>query len=174
MKNPNFLILDEPTNDLDLATLNILEEFLENFSGCLILVSHDRYFMDRLVDHLFLFESRGKIRDFNGNYTDYRESLKEEKQALKNAAAQPAAPAAKAVPVAAVSAPSRKLSFNEKRELDQLTIDISSIQRQIEQLENKLAAGKGNHADFAHWGAEIAGLKANLDQKELRWLELSE
>ncbi len=185
MKNPNFLILDEPTNDLDLATLNILEEFLENFNGCLVLVSHDRYFMDRLVDHLFIFEGAGKLKDFPGNYTDYRESLKQERANLKavapvNMATPPVkemvaekAPAS-FMPTQEAIKSSRKLSFNEKRELDQLNQEIPSLQHQIEVLENKLAAGHGTHADFAHWGAEIADLKAKLDERELRWLELME
>lgn len=178
MKNPNFLILDEPTNDLDLATLNILEEFLDNFPGCLVLVSHDRYFMDRLVDHLFIFEGEGQVRDFPGNYTDFREAQKAQRQLQKEQPQQPVAEVVKtepkAAPVKLEQAPARKLSFNEKRELEQLDREIASLQQQIATLENKLVEGAGSHADFAHWGAELAELKTQLDDKELRWLALSE
>lgn len=172
MKNPNFLILDEPTNDLDLATLNILEEFLEQFSGCLVLVSHDRYFMDRLVDHLFIFEGAGKVRDFPGNYTDYREQLKLEKNKV-----EPVVEIEKAVekPIETnkTTATSRKLSFNEKRELEQINLEMPRLQAEISRLENLLSTAQGSAEDFTQWGDQLHKLQEQLDALELRWLELS-
>jgi ATP-binding cassette subfamily F protein uup len=181
MQGPNFLILDEPTNDLDLETLNVIEEFLDEFQGCLVLVSHDRYFMDRLVDHLFVFEGEGQIRDFPGNYTDYRESLKLAKSVQKQAAAEQSAvePVVK-VKVAAPVAPKveaaakRKPSFQEKKEFEQLELRIAELHQKIEALEKQLSAGEGNAEDYARWGRELTNSREQLDAAELRWLDLSE
>src|SRR5690606_18548698 len=133
-RNPNFLVLDEPTNDLDLPTLNILEEFLQNYQGCIIIVSHDRYFMDKLVDHLFVFEGDGEVRDFPGNYSQYREWEKDQEKS-------------KAPEVVAEEKPkepenkSRKMSFKEKRELELLEKEIESLENEKKQLDAQLADG---------------------------------
>ena len=166
IQNPNFLILDEPTNDLDLITLNTLENYLDEFDGCLILVSHDRYFMDKLVEHLFVFEGDGVITDFPGNYTDFRSQLlstpakkKEEK---------------KKEVVLKVVQEKKKLSFKEKRELDQLEKDIVTLEAQKAELEGKLNASSESHEDLANWSKAINSIGNDLDEKEMRWLELSE
>ena len=186
MANPNFLILDEPTNDLDLLTLNILEEFLEAFSGCLVLVSHDRYFMDRLVDHLFVFEGKGQLRDFPGNYTDLREEQKAkeaqeraDKEAARNAeakkkAGQPFAAQSKTAKPAAASADGpRKISYKERRELAQIEQDMEQLEEQKAALIEKMNGG-GSHEELHTWGQELQQLEQNLAAKEDRWLELSE
>lgn len=169
MANPNFLILDEPTNDLDITTLNVLEDYLQNFDGCLMIVSHDRYFMDRLVDHLFVFEGGGIIRDFPGNYTDYRERegvpsaelKKEDKKARPAAAAEPEKHKA------------RKLSYNEQRELDQLEKEIPKLEKEKAELEEQM-----NHEMAYERLQEISdklqSVRNDLEEKEMRWLELSE
>jgi ATP-binding cassette subfamily F protein uup len=183
MQGPNFLILDEPTNDLDLETLNVIEEFLDEFQGCLVLVSHDRYFMDRLVDHLFVFEGEGQIRDFPGNYTDYREWLKNQKSLQKQASLASAAEAiATPKPIEKTKAPvantpavaKRKPSFQEKKEFEQLEARIAELQQKIEELEHQLSAGQGSADDYARWGRELSSSKEQLDSAEIRWLELSE
>lgn len=177
MTGPNFLILDEPTNDLDLETLNVIEEFLDEFQGCLVLVSHDRYFMDRLVDHLFVFEGEGQVRDFPGNYTDYREWLKSEKSRQKEEEADiklaVQAPAVVAAPVKPAE-PKRKPSFKEKQEYEQLEKQIAALQSEIAQLEQLLSSGNGTAEDYAQWGLTIQQKRDQLDEAELRWLELAE
>lgn len=188
IKQPNFLILDEPTNDLDIASLNVLEEFLLNFPGCLVIVSHDRYFLDRLVQHIFVFEGEGKISDFPGNYTELRE-YQDEQEAEKKASGgnanagksntthviQPvketAAPVAP-TPVAAAS-PKRKLSYKEQKEMEQLEADIAKMEEQKTVLVAKLHAG-GSHAELAQWSKQIEELTESQADKEMRWLELSE
>ncbi len=172
MNEPNFLILDEPTNDLDISSLNILEEFLLNFRGCLLIVSHDRYFLDRLVDHLFVFEGDGKIRDFPGNYTDYRLS-QSELPARESARPAPALPKDPASPPAPGSSPARKLSFREQRELEQLEKEIGEIESRKSGLIDKLNTG-GDHTELTAWATEIENLNTLLEEKEMRWLELSE
>ncbi|MCC2546665.1 ABC-F family ATP-binding cassette domain-containing protein [Hymenobacter sp. BT175] len=185
IKNPNFLILDEPTNDLDIITLNILEEFLLNFAGCLLIVSHDRYFMDALVEHVFVLEPGGTIRNFPGNYTDYREWQKENNsaeyarekaQTAKAAAgvAPAAAPKAVAPAPAAASAPKRKATFVEKKEYETLEKDIARLEDVKQQLIAKLNAGTGSHKELADWAAELKRTDADLDAKGERWLELAE
>ena len=174
MHEPNFLILDEPTNDLDITTLNVLEEFLMNFPGCLVIVSHDRYFLDRLVDHLFVFEDNGHIRDFPGNYTDYRNFLAENKEqaaaAKQTVAARPQAPSA-----TPVSAPAkRKLSFKEQREFETLESDMAKLESQKLDFVEKMNAGVGSHEDFATWAKAVERITEELEEKEMRWLELSE
>lgn len=174
IQNPNFLILDEPTNDLDLFTLNILEEFLSEFQGCLMIVSHDRYFMDRLTDHLFLFDGTGEIKDFNGNYTDYRE-WKKEQDALKRSEERAAQ---KQEEEKVVEKPKtqdqKKLSYKEKREFELLEEEMPKLEARKEELEDLLTKGEGSHDDFANWGKELDTIKEQLDEKEMRWLELSE
>lgn len=173
-RNPNFLILDEPTNDLDLPTLDILEEFLLDFQGCLIIVSHDRYFMDKLVDHLFVFEGNGVVRDFPGNYSQYREFAREEdryrQEQARDVPAVPPAAAAPAVP----KQEARKLSFKEKRELEQLEKDMPAREAEKKQLEEAMSTGSLSFEQLQQHGARIAAIVQELEDMELRWLELSE
>ncbi len=168
-RNPNFLVLDEPTNDLDLPTLRTLEEFLAHFQGCILIVSHDRYFMDRIVDHLFVFEGEGVIRDFPGNYSQYRlEKLREE--SLKEP-----------LPVKAVDTkpkndrpPSAKVTFREKHEFETLEKEIPLLEQEKAALEKQLQDGTLPFETLQEASRQIGNLMALLDQKEMRWLELSE
>ncbi|MGK7397268.1 MAG: ABC-F family ATP-binding cassette domain-containing protein [Candidatus Cyclobacteriaceae bacterium M3_2C_046] len=169
IKSPNFLILDEPTNDLDILTLNILEEYLEQFDGCLMIVSHDRYFMDRLVDHLFVFEEGQQIRDFPGNYTDFRmeqekiqKSHREQKTPIKKEV-KPTAPKNK-----------QKMSFNERREFEQLGAQIEHLEQRKQLVLEKLNTGNESHQQLTTWSLEIEAIDQELEQKMDRWLELSE
>ncbi len=173
MGKPNFLVLDEPTNDLDIDTLNVLEDFLENYEGCMLIVTHDRYFMDNLVDSLFVFEGNGNIRSFNGNYQEYLNELDEEKNKESKSKETPKAAAPKAIEVE-VQPIKKKLSYKEQRELDQLTDEIEILHQQKTILEKKLASGSSNHEDVIQWSSDFEEVKAKLDEKELRWLELSE
>jgi len=179
IKNPNFLILDEPTNDFDLATLNVLEDFLMNFGGCLIIVSHDRYFMDRLVEQLFVFEGDGYIRIFNGNYTDYREEVAEE---IKAGNAKPSVTNTTFAEVKNESSTSsnitntfsKKLSFKEKKEYEDLEKEIQQLELKKATLIEKLNSNKGSYQDLADWAAEIEKITNFAEEKSMRWLELSE
>lgn len=171
MKNPNFLILDEPTNDLDILTLQVLEDFLMEFKGCLLIVSHDRYFLDKLTEHLFVFEGDGKVRDFLGNYNEYRLQLKEEqRQALRDERNLQAENNKMAVS----AAPKRKLSFKEQTELKQLEEDIDALSKEKELLTERLSGGITNHDEIQKTSQRIEEIILSLDTKELRWLELSE
>ncbi|MHA8087700.1 ABC-F family ATP-binding cassette domain-containing protein [Aquirufa sp. Wall-65K1] len=169
VKNPNFLILDEPTNDLDLDTLQLLEDFLSEFQGCLLLVSHDRYFMDNLVDQLILVEGEGEVNFFNGNYTDYR-------IALENKEKEPVAEKKNPTPVVeSKPAPKgAKLSFKEAKELEELEKEMAVMEGQKEALIERLSKGSDNFQDLTAWAAEVERLKNSLEEKEMRWLELSE
>ncbi len=172
-RNPNFLILDEPTNDLDLPTLAVLENFLSEFQGCLLIVSHDRYFMDRLVDHLFVFEGNGHIRDFPGNYTIYRIWQKEQEQKSITATGETASK--QIVQQAAAPQPAKKkLSFNEKREFEQLEKDIPKLEKEKAELSEKLASGKLEFQELQEISLKIGKISEELEEKEMRWLELSE
>ena len=166
--NPNFLILDEPTNDFDIDTLNVLEDFLEKFTGCLLLVSHDRYFMDHLVDQLFIFEGDGRIRLFNGNYTDYRDWLNE----------QPEQVPARASTVVSHDPPTvverRKLSFKEKQEFENLQMEIDRLEKDKEAFTLLLAGGSDDHRQLLEWSEKVRKLVTLVEEKTLRWLELSE
>jgi len=167
--NPNFLILDEPTNDLDIITLTVLEDFLLNFGGCLLIVSHDRFFLDKLATHLFVFEGNGIIKDFNGTYSEYGEMLKEEeKQAGKG---KKGTPAPFAQPIQAQKA--KKMSFKEKREFEMLEAEISDLEKLKSELELKLSSGNGNATDFAGWSKELSQATELLNAKSEKWLELS-
>jgi len=174
VQNPNFLILDEPTNDLDITTLNVLEDFLLSFSGCVMIVTHDRYFMDRLVEHVFVLEGEGKVRDYPGNYTDYREwrdSQKRTAEPTKQAAPknQPAAP----TPAANTATGKRKLSFKEQKEYETLEKEIDSLeQRKLEVVE--LLNGGGHHEQLTAWAREIETIDQTVAEKSDRWLELAE
>lgn len=175
IKNPNFLILDEPTNDLDLLTLNKLEEFLAGFGGCLIVVSHDRYFMDKLVDHLFIFEGNGTIRDYNGTYSEYREE-EDEKELLEEEARREqkqkdkVVVAEKPLPIAE----KKKLSFKEKHEYESLEKEIADLETEKAELEKQLSDITLGHEEIMKQAARFETVKASLDEKGLRWLELSE
>ena len=170
--NPNFLILDEPTNDLDLQTLRTLEEFLLDFPGCILIVSHDRYFMDRLVDHLFAFEGDGVIRDFPGNYTQYRAQVKANTLASvpqpKSAEVEVKQPEPKPV------TGQQKLSFKEKMELETLEKEMPSLQKEKENQEQQMGEGKMGFEELQKAAERVSEIIALLDTKEMRWLELSE
>jgi len=180
IKQPNFLILDEPTNDLDIDSLNVLEEFLLNFPGCLMIVSHDRYFLDRLVQHIFVFEGDGKISDFPGNYTelrDYQDEQEAEKKIAATNAPKPAAPVAAAPKEPVAPAPAtvakRKLSYKEQKEMEQLEADIAKMEATKTQLVENLNKG-GSHEELAKWSKQIEEINDSQAEKEMRWLELSE
>ncbi|MBT1709698.1 ATP-binding cassette domain-containing protein [Fulvivirgaceae bacterium PWU5] len=170
--NPNFLILDEPTNDFDIDTLNVLEDFLDKFSGCLLLVSHDRYFMDHLVNQLFVFEGNGVIRLFNGNYSDYRDWV-EEQEAL-GAAPEPK----KAATPEPVKTPDtkekKKASFKEKQEYEKLQAEIDKLEQEKNEIAGKMNSGAIDHKQLQEWSARIQVITKSIDEKTLRWLELAE
>ncbi|MEY2902633.1 MAG: hypothetical protein RLY89_1739 [Bacteroidota bacterium] len=184
--NPNFLILDEPTNDLDLPTLAVLENFLSEYQGCVMIVSHDRYFMDRLVDHLFVFEGEGEVRDFPGNYTQYRiwlkdnekkenkwavlESNKSKGQTTEEAVAAKAAAVASSAP----ATPKRKPSFNEKRAFEQLEKEMPLLEKERQDLTDKMSAGNLNFDQIQQLSDRLIQINQALEEKELQWLELSE
>lgn len=172
-RNPNFLVLDEPTNDLDLPTLGVLENFLSEYPGCLLIVSHDRYFMDRLVDHLFVFEGEGVIRDFPGNYTQYRLSQHNE-NAPGQAAAEKKQTDTVAAGGAAPASQKRQLSYKEKREFELLEKEIADLSAEKEQLTGQLNAGSLPFEKLNEAALRISNITSLLDEKELRWLELSE
>ncbi|MBX7181503.1 MAG: ABC-F family ATP-binding cassette domain-containing protein [Bacteroidia bacterium] len=170
IKNPNVLILDEPTNDLDILTLNILEEFLENFQGVLLMVSHDRYFMDKLVDHLFIFDGHGNIKDFNGNYTDFRMMLEQkEKQDAKDKLAE-----SNLKENSNSNTSKKKIGFKEKFEFQQLEKEIPELEEKKKQLELDLQASVSDYLKIQQLGEQIAQLSSELELKSLRWLELAE
>lgn len=166
--SPNFLILDEPTNDFDIDTLNVLEDFLLNFKGCLLLVSHDRYFMDHLVDQLFVFEGDGKIRLFNGNYSDYR-NWAEEQEIDAPDGKESRSTEKEREPVQE----KRKLSNKEKQEFSQLQTEIDKLEKQKAEIHALLNSGSSNHEQLTTWGTELEQVNQQLDQKTERWLELS-
>jgi ATP-binding cassette subfamily F protein uup len=168
IKAPNFLILDEPTNDLDILTMNVLEDYLANFDGTLIVVSHDRYFMDKLTDHLFVFKGKGEIFDFPGNYSDYKNHFdREVRESVKSQPKSSERPSPK-------SDQKRKLSFIEKKELETLEGEIERLEMQKQTLMEKMNSGSGNHEELLEWSKEIEQLSELIGERELRWLELSE
>ena len=171
MRNPNFLILDEPTNDLDIITLNVLEEYLKNFGGCLIVVSHDRYFMDKVVDHLLVFNGEGDIRDFPGNYTQYR-AWKEEK--LRHDREQEKQRDEKPLVSWRQRENKRRLSFKERREMEQLEGDIAALEEEKKILETALCSGQLSTEELTEKSKRLPALNEELDEKSMRWLELSE
>jgi ATP-binding cassette subfamily F protein uup len=167
-RNPNFLLLDEPTNDLDLPTLGVLENFLSEFPGCLVIASHDRYFMDRLVDHLLVFEGDGNIRDFPGNYSQYRiETMRQETREQK---AEQKQPAQKTV----VTETKKKISFRDKREFQLLEKEIADLTKEKELISRRLVEGNTPFEELQKLSQQIGELTQKLDEKEFRWLELSE
>ncbi len=170
--NPNFLILDEPTNDFDIDTLNVLEDFLEKFSGCLLLVSHDRYFMDHLVDQLFVFEGDGRIRLFNGNYSDYRSWLEENEVSDKTK--EIATPTPTKVAESPLSDVKRKPSLKEKQEYENLQNEIDALDKQKEILTASISSGSTDHTQLQKWAVEIQNITDAIEEKTARWLELAE
>ena len=179
MENPNFLILDEPTNDLDIMTLNILEEYLKSFAGCVVIVSHDRFFMDKIVEHLFVFEGDGKVSDFPGNYTIYRNNFLEKQaneQAKEKARAKKKVQEQLKKQSAHISSihEKRKLTFSEKREFEQLETEIANLEEQQNTIENLLNSGSLPHDELFQKSKELSKIKTLIDEKEFRWLELSE
>ena len=181
MRNPNFLVLDEPTNDLDIQTLQVLEEYLQDFAGCVIVVSHDRYFMDKVVDHLLVFKGEGEIQDFPGNYTQYREwsrmQAKDEAEQAKPAKSGNATAESDGAGSAKRDANfenKRKMSYKEKREYEQLTQEIDALTEEQKKLEEELCSGKLSVEELTEKSKRLPEIKDELDEKEMRWLELAE
>ena len=181
MKNPNFLVLDEPTNDLDIQTLQVLEEYLQDFAGCVIVVSHDRYFMDKVVDHLLVFKGEGEIQDFPGNYTQYREwsrmQAKDEAEQAKPAKSGNATAESDGAGTAKRDANfenKRKMSYKEKREYEQLTQEIDALTEEQKKLEEELCSGNLSVEELTEKSKRLPEIKDELDEKEMRWLELAE
>lgn len=185
MRNPNFLVLDEPTNDLDIQTLQVLEEYLQDFPGCVIVVSHDRYFMDKVVDHLLVFKGEGEIQDFPGNYTQYREWSKLQSKALEENAAKGktgnASGAASKMEEPTGTAKrdanhenKRKMTYKEKREYEQLAKEIEALEAEQKQLEEALCSGTLSVDELTEKSKRLPLIKDELDEKEMRWLELAE
>lgn len=182
-RNPNFLILDEPTNDLDLETLSVLENFLTEYQGCILIVSHDRYFMDRLVNHLFVFEGDGAIRDYPGNYSQYRIWMKEQEKlsATNNLNTkrffpddEKAVNVKKDEIVKATNGAVKKFTYKEKREYELLEKEIAELEKEKKSVTDKLSSGEGSFQDLQQLSARIAQINASLEEKEMRWLEYSE
>ena len=171
MQNPNFLVLDEPTNDLDIVTLQILEEYLQDFPGCVIVVSHDRYFMDKVVDHLLVFRGQGEIKDFPGNYTQYREW---EKLTSTTSNTSPTSQTSNAPKASYRHDDRRRLSYKEKREMEQLEREIAALEEEQHQLEQSLCSGTLSVDELTEKSKRLPQLKDELDEKSMRWLELSE
>jgi ATP-binding cassette subfamily F protein uup len=190
MKNPNFLVLDEPTNDLDIVTLQILEEYLQDFPGCVIVVSHDRYFMDKVVDHLLVFKGNGVINDFPGNYTQYREFSRNVECGMWNENSSSRSKAAKPnvtdsslqgnlIPHSTFHIPQkntskRKMTYKEKREFEQLELDIAALEAEKKRIEEALCGGTTSVEEITTMSKRLPLLNDELDEKSLRWLELSE
>ena len=176
MRNPNFLILDEPTNDLDILTLNVLEEYLQAFKGCLLIVSHDRFFLDKTVDHLFVIREGGEVKDFVGRYSEYREYVKES-EAEESRAAKAAAKSAPKnnAPQRHNTEPARrKLSYKETRELEALEAELPRLESEKSELESRLSSGALSHEELTETSGRIGELMRIIEEKEMRWLELSE
>ena len=175
MKNPNFLVLDEPTNDLDIQTLQILEEYLQDFPGCVIVVSHDRYFMDKVVDHLLVFKGEGEIQDFPGNYTQFRDFQKmKSKEEEQQKPTKNSSPTANEQKNDYRNNTKRKMSFKEKREYEQLSDKIAQLEEEKQQLEEELCSGNLSVDELTEKSKRLPILKDELDELELRWLELAE
>jgi ABC transport system ATP-binding/permease protein len=173
-RNPNFLILDEPTNDLDLQTLSVLENFLSEFAGCLLIVSHDRYFMDRLVDHLFVFAGDGEVRDFPGNYTQYRLNLKEDENRGTIVSGTSQAVTVSANASAPLQTEKKKLSYKERREFELLEKEIPALEEEKKLIEQKLVVANIPYTELQQLTERIGSITLQLETKEMRWLELSE
>ena len=176
MRNPNFLVLDEPTNDLDIQTLQVLEEYLQDFAGCVIVVSNDRYFMDKVVDHLLVFKGEGEIQDFPGNYTQYREWCRlQPKTEGEGAEKKATKPTAKEQPSATLKKEGkRKMTYKEKREYEQLTKELEQLENEQKTLEEALCSGQLSVEELTEKSKRLPEIKDEIDEKEMRWLELAE
>ena len=176
MRNPNFLVLDEPTNDLDIQTLQVLEEYLQDFAGCVIVVSHDRYFMDKVVDHLLVFKGEGEIQDFPGNYTQYREWCRlQPKTEGEGAEKKATKPTAKEQPSATQKKEGkRKMTYKEKREYEQLTKELEQLENEQKTMEEALCSGQLSVEELTEKSKRLPEIKDEIDEKEMRWLELAE
>lgn len=176
MRNPNFLVLDEPTNDLDIQTLQVLEEYLQDFAGCVIVVSHDRYFMDKVVDHLLVFKGEGEIQDFPGNYTQYREwcrlQPKTEGEGAEKKATKPTAK--EQLSATQKKEGKRKMTYKEKREYEQLTKELEQLENEQKNLEEALCSGQLSVEELTEKSKRLPEIKDEIDEKEMRWLELAE
>lgn len=170
IEHPNFLILDEPTNDLDIDTLNVLEDFLQDYDGCIVLVSHDRYFMDQLVEHLFVFEDKGFIRDFYGNYSDYKLQYAN----LEKPAEKPVETAKLPIEETVINSPKKKLSYKEQRELEQIDLKLPQLEAQKDALQTLMNAGNADHQALLNWAQELEQIQLEIDELSERWLILSE
>lgn len=168
LRNPNFLILDEPTNDLDIETLNKLEEFLQNYEGCLMIVSHDRYFMDRMVDHIFAFEGNGKVKDYYGNYSEYYQTKQKQEKALKSKRASVEKPINK------VEKGSNKPTYRQIKEFETLTTEIELLEKQKDDILGKLNSGTGTVEELQEWSNDVGEIMKKIDELTDLWLELSE
>ena len=169
MRNPNFLILDEPTNDLDIVTLNVLEDYLSKYDGCVLIVSHDRFFMDKVVDHLFVFEGNGKVKDYPGNYTQYRD-WKNSQVKAETAAAKPEQPKSTKERTDA----KRRMTFKEKKEFEQLEADIEQLETEKSEIEAALSGGESDAKKITELSTRFDEISRLLDEKSDRWIELSE
>ena len=175
MQNPNFLILDEPTNDMDIVTLQILEQYLQDFKGCVIIVSHDRYFMDKVVDHLLVFRGNGQVKDFPGNYTQFRDSEKlQQKELITKDSPTVSSPQASSNAKPRLVEKKRKLSFKERQEFEQLEKDIEALEQEKSDIETALSSGTVSVEEITLMSKRLPLLNDELDEKSLRWLELSE
>ena len=175
MQAPNFLILDEPTNDLDIATLQLIEEYLADFRGCVIVVSHDRYFMDKVVDHLLVFKGDGVVDDFPGNYTQYRDYLQiKEKEEVKERKEQRNEASDSRKPVHEGSDRRRKLTFKERREFEQLEAEIETLETEKANIHENLSSGTISVDEITALSKRLPLLEEELEEKSMRWLELSE
>ena len=172
MRNPNFLVLDEPTNDLDIQTLEVLEEYLQDFPGCVIIVSHDRFFMDKIVDHLLVFRGNGEIKDFPGNYTQFREW--EPLKPKTEAADKPNTTSEKKEKREFVGEQRRKKTYKEKCEFERLEKEIAELEKEQKQIEEELCSGTLSIEQLTEKSKRLPVIKESLEEKEMRWLELSE
>ena len=173
IRNPNFLILDEPTNDLDLLTLGVLEDFLLHFKGCLLIVSHDRYFMDKLVDHIFIFEGAGSIRDFNGTYSEFVQEQHGMERTLSQSKSKAAGKETNQLP-GHEDTVKRKLSFKEKTEFEKLETDLDALEKEKLILTEKLNGGSDDHIQLISWAERMDTILREIERKSTRWLELAE
>ena len=175
MQAPNFLILDEPTNDLDIATLQLLEEYLADFRGCVIVVSHDRYFMDKVVDHLLVFKGDGVVDDFPGNYSQYRDYLQiKEKEEVRERKEQRTESTDTRKTVHEGSDRRRKLTFKERREFEQLEVEIEQLETEKAAIHDTLSYGSASVDEITELSKRLPQLEEELEEKSMRWLELSE
>jgi ABC transport system ATP-binding/permease protein len=175
LKNPNFLILDEPSNDFDINTLHVMEEFLQDFPGTLLLVSHDRFLLDKLADHVLVFEGEGVISDFPGNYTQWKWAQEEKTEQKAREKEEAQKKAAKSAPASPTPKSDGKLTFKEKQELDQLEPELEALELEKQRMEEQLSSGRlTDHVQIQQLARDLEQLSEAIDAKTMRWLELSE